>query len=64
MNPNDNHILTTTIVRFAEGKGDVSQSNENNRGAKVNFDLLMVGGLLLGWFALQTFVLPGLGVST
>jgi hypothetical protein len=31
---------------------------------KANMDLLLVGGLLAGWFALQAFVLPGLGVST
>ncbi len=32
--------------------------------ARVGADGLLVGGLVVGWFALQFFVLPGLGVST
>ncbi|MHB0960631.1 MAG: hypothetical protein ACYC6N_13215 [Pirellulaceae bacterium] len=31
---------------------------------KTSADTLVVIGLLLGWFVLQIFVLPGLGVST
>ena len=34
------------------------------RRGKAHNDLLLVGGLLLGWFALQAFVLPGLGIRT
>ena len=32
--------------------------------ARPSADTLLVVGLLLGWFVLQAFVLPGLGVST
>ncbi|MHB8973030.1 MAG: hypothetical protein ACYC3X_07060 [Pirellulaceae bacterium] len=32
--------------------------------SKVSVDTLLVVGLLLGWLVLQTFVLPGLGIST
>ena len=42
----------------------MSQSDEKKPRGKVSVDLLMVGGLLVGWFALQAFVLPGMGVST
>jgi len=31
---------------------------------KVNSDLLVVTALLVGWFALQAWVLPKMGVST
>ena len=42
----------------------MSHSDEKKPRGKANLDLLMVGGLLAGWFVLQAFVLPGLGVST
>ncbi len=34
------------------------------RKGKIQSDVLLVVGLLLGWFILQSFVLPRLGVST
>lgn len=40
------------------------RANRSCRSGKVNSDLLVVGGLLVGWFALQTWVLPNMGVST
>ncbi|MFW6169003.1 MAG: hypothetical protein ACODAD_00835 [Planctomycetota bacterium] len=42
----------------------MSDSSQKPRGTKSHVDILLIGGLLLGWFALQAFVLPGLGVST
>jgi hypothetical protein len=32
--------------------------------ARVGSDGLLVAGMVTGWFALQFFVLPGLGVPT
>jgi len=34
------------------------------RCGKANLDGLLVVGLLGGWFVLQAFVLPGMGIST
>jgi hypothetical protein len=31
---------------------------------KRSSDLLLIGGVLAGWFALQTWVLPRMGVPT
>ena len=41
----------------------VREMNRLHAG-KASFDLLFVVGLIAGWFVLQAFVLPGLGVST
>jgi hypothetical protein len=41
----------------------VSKWRRSRRG-KARFDLLLIGGVLLGWFLLQGFVLPSLGVPT
>jgi hypothetical protein len=40
------------------------RTRKTNRRGKTNTDLLIVGGMLLGWFALQGFILPSLGVPT
>ncbi|MFO7902555.1 MAG: hypothetical protein ACQESR_07915 [Planctomycetota bacterium] len=42
----------------------MSDSSQKPRRAKSHLDILLIGGLLVGWFAVQAFVLPGLGVST
>ena len=36
----------------------------NTPSGKVAVESLLIIGLLLGWFALQTWVLPSLGVPT
>jgi hypothetical protein len=45
-------------------KRDLKRHWQTRRHGKGNLDLLLVGAFIAGWFLLQSFVLPGLGVST
>ncbi len=47
-----------------QSRRSVGRSIGRKFPGKANIDFLLVVGMLLGWFALQAFVLPGLGVST
>ncbi len=42
----------------------MSGNHGEQSSGKAKLDFLLVMGMLLGWFLLQSFVLPGLGVST
>ncbi len=42
----------------------MSDYRRSSRAAKINGDFLLFVGVLLGWFALQTWILPSMGVST
>ena len=34
------------------------------RNAKVDADVLVIGGMILAWIVLQTWIFPRMGVST
>lgn len=38
--------------------------SKNIRAGKVHLDVILGGGIILGWLLLQTVVFPSLGVST
>ena len=44
------------------GEMAMAQRRQKRRG-RVH-DILVIGGAIIGWFALQAFVLPKLGFST
>ncbi len=64
-------IHETHLIHVLQRRREIHVSNRHTTlfgpkplHGKISVDLLFVGGLLLGWVALQTFVLPGMGVST
>ncbi len=42
----------------------MAEETAHTAAPKKSSDLLLIGGMLVGWLALQTWVLPGLGVPT
>jgi hypothetical protein len=48
----------------AELAGEMVLAHRRQKRRSRVHDILVIGGAILGWFALQAFVLPKLGFST
>ncbi len=57
-------VQATRCEMKMEIETETEDVTETESKKKKNFDLLLIAGLLGGWFLIQAYVLPGLGVST